>query len=84
VATFVYNGEEPKVFPTLFDADGNVLVVNKGDVFDAPDDLVAEDVAPSTGKASKAKASTPAPDATPSTPDVSADAPADEPTTPTN
>lgn len=41
---FVYNGDDELVFPTLG------LTVNKGDVFEAPDDVASDLVVPATGK----------------------------------
>ena len=38
MATYKNNGGE-LVFPTLFDAKGNVLIVAPGETFDAPDGL---------------------------------------------
>jgi hypothetical protein len=44
MAKFVYNGEAELVFPTLG------VTVSKGDIFDAPDDFTAANVAPVKGK----------------------------------
>ena len=41
MATYKNNGEQTLIFPSLQDADGNVLVVNAGDTFDGPEDLSA-------------------------------------------
>ena len=38
MATFIFNGEQGVVFPTI------ALTVQPGDFFDAPDDFVAEGV----------------------------------------
>jgi len=55
MATYIYKGENALTFPTLKDADGNVLVVSKGDVFDAPEGLVADGVETSSAKLGKSK-----------------------------
>jgi hypothetical protein len=44
MATFVYNGEESAIFPTI------AVTVNPSDSFDAPDDFVAENVTIAKGK----------------------------------
>ena len=51
MATYKYNGEDDRDFPTLG------LTVKAGDTFDAPDDFVAANVTSSNTK----KISTPAP-----------------------
>lgn len=62
MATFTYNGVADLVFPTLRDADGNVLVVKTGDTFEGPDDLVADGVSAATANIGKGKSNvTPAP-----------------------
>lgn len=48
--TFVYTGEEERIFPTLG------IVVNKGDKFEAPEDFSAPNV--SESKTTKATAQT--------------------------
>ena len=53
MATYKNNGGE-LVLPTLFNADGNVLVVAPGETFDAPDGLVIAGV--ELAKSGKAKA----------------------------
>ena len=55
MATYQYNGDEVREFPTL------VLTVNPGDTFDAPDDFVAADVTSSTNKKAAAPAVAPTP-----------------------
>ena len=55
MAKYVFKGEGSLTFPTLKDADGNVLVVNKGDVFEAPTGLVADGVETSDAKLGKSK-----------------------------
>lgn len=55
MATYKNNGGD-LVFPTLMDADGNVLVVAAGETFTAPDGLIVDGVSPVT-KSSKATAS---------------------------
>ena len=40
MSSFVFNGEQAMVFPTIG------VTANPGDVFDAPDDFVADDVTP--------------------------------------
>ena len=76
MASYIYNGDADLVFPTLFDANGNVLVVKPGDTFDGPDGLSADGVSVATANiGSKAKASA-SPDVTPnvaSTPDTSSE-----------
>jgi hypothetical protein len=52
VATYKNNGGE-MVFPFLFDKAGNVLVVQAGDTFDAPDGLIVDGIEPV--KAGKSK-----------------------------
>lgn len=47
MATYIYNGEQELVFPTLG------LIVNKGDQFDGPDGLVIAGVSIATGKKAK-------------------------------
>jgi hypothetical protein len=54
MATFVYNGEEPAIFPTI------AVTVNPGDSFDAPDDFVAENVTIAKGKKASAPETAPA------------------------
>jgi hypothetical protein len=53
MATYKNDGEQTLIFPSLLDADGNVLVVEAGATFDAPDDLTAVGVSLVVGKASK-------------------------------
>ena len=43
MADYLNNGGDV-VFPTLLDADGNVLLVLHGDTFTAPDGLVVDSV----------------------------------------
>lgn len=61
MATYVFKGEGSVAFPTLKDADGNVLVVSKGDVFEAPEGLEISGVEVSTAKIGKAKVADPEP-----------------------
>jgi hypothetical protein len=53
MATYKYDGADTLVFPSLFDANGAVLVVNQGDKFDAPDGIVGNGISVASGKASK-------------------------------
>lgn len=55
MAKYVFKGEGSLTFPTLKNADGNVLVVSKGDVFEAPTGLVADGVETSDAKLGKSK-----------------------------
>jgi len=55
MAKYVFKGEGSLTFPTLKDADGNVLVVSKGDVFEAPAGLVVDGVETTDAKLSKSK-----------------------------
>lgn len=72
MASYIYSGAGDLTFPTLRDADGNVLVVKTGDTFEGPDGLTADGVALATASIGKGKSSaTPAP-VTDATPDVSA------------
>jgi hypothetical protein len=52
MATYKYSGSE-MVFPSLFDKDGNVLVVKDGDTFDGPDGLTNEGLSIVGGKTAK-------------------------------
>jgi hypothetical protein len=59
MATYQYNGDDVREFPTL------VLTVKPGDTFDAPDGLIAPDVA--LASAPKKTTPTPTPSAAPDT-----------------
>jgi hypothetical protein len=48
MATFIYNGEDERVFPTIS------VTVKGGDSFEAPDDFTAPNVAPKSTKAKPA------------------------------
>lgn len=64
MATYKNTGAAALTFPTLQDADGNVLVVEAGATFDAPDGLTNNDIV----QTSKAAKTTPAePDTTATT-----------------
>jgi hypothetical protein len=66
MATYKNNGEQTLIFPSLLDADGNVLVVEAGQSFDGPDDLSAVGVSLAGSKSVKsAPVADVAPDAAP-------------------
>ena len=52
MATYINKGGEV-VFPTLFDADGNVLLVRNGATFTGPDGITVDgiEIVPAKGKA---------------------------------
>ena len=73
MASYTYNGANDLVFPFLFDANGDVLVVKTGDTFEGPDGLTADGVIVATANIGKGKSvATPAPVADAPTPDTSA------------
>lgn len=57
MANYINNGSD-RVFPTLMDADGNVLMVLTGATFTAPDGLVVDGIDVVTAKTKSAPVET--------------------------
>lgn len=73
MANYINKGSD-LVFPTLTDADGNVLLVLNGDTFTAPDGLVVDGIEIASTRTSR---STPAQAAVEAIVDPVVDAPAE-------